>query len=166
MIQKLNFAFFVILLSAYACKKKSEGDCNLSIDNDIVTCEADDTSSSVSGFTTILYNGSSQVKSEGNFTNGVRTGFWKYYYSNGELMKEGSYTDGEADGYWNVYYENGNIQSQGHFDNCKRNGFWQYYFEEEDYAIQYSGNYEKDEKVGTWKSFNLAGAEEEIHECN
>jgi len=46
---------------------------------------------------------------EGAFKDGLRTGEWVYYYSNGQVQTAGTFIDGVKDGRWPVYKENGEV---------------------------------------------------------
>ncbi len=41
---------------------------------------------------------------EGNLTNGVYSGEWKFYYPSGVVHIEGTYTNGHETGFWKSYY--------------------------------------------------------------
>jgi len=68
-----------------------------------------------------------KIKSEGHFSNGIKNGFWKYYFNNGNVKKEGNYSNNIKDGFWKTYHDNGKVESEGHYTNNKPYGFWKYY---------------------------------------
>lgn len=50
------------------------------------------------------YNDKDVLLIDGQLTNGVQNGPWKFYYASGVLMMEGNYTDGHETGFWTSYY--------------------------------------------------------------
>ncbi len=58
--------------------------------------------------------GNGQKESEGSFVNGIRNGFWIFWYDNGQKKKEGSYQDWEEEDLWRYWDENGNESSKTH----------------------------------------------------
>ncbi|HRW96813.1 MAG TPA: hypothetical protein P5104_04725 [Bacteroidales bacterium] len=114
---------------------------------------------------------------------GVRNGPWKDFYSTGELRAEGAYKNGEKSGKWKFYHRNGNIEQTGEFDQHGRPvGKWLWYYpsgnllREENYIkgkadgmmIEYTeegdilaqGDYIDGEEEGQWK-YNLGNYSEE-----
>lgn len=76
-----------------SCKKEIDSkDCKVEASNTLF-CNTINKASTLNGFVVNYYTGSSLVESEGNYTNGVPTGFWKFYYLNGNLKYEGNYTN-------------------------------------------------------------------------
>ena len=59
---------------------------------------------------------------------GIKTGIWEEYYSNGNIGSKGSYKDGEEDGLWEWYHENGNILSKGLYVDGLKEGIWEEYY--------------------------------------
>ncbi|MBC5993044.1 toxin-antitoxin system YwqK family antitoxin [Pontibacter cellulosilyticus] len=48
------------------------------------------------------------ILSQGSYTkDGLKTGLFTIYYTNGKLRAQGNYTENEFDGTWNLYYETG-----------------------------------------------------------
>ena len=60
----------------------------------------------------VEYYISGQLKSKGNFLDGVQNGHWQFYYVNEILQSEGNYINGVQDGNWFHYYDNGKIQQK------------------------------------------------------
>ncbi len=72
-----------------------------------------------------------QVKAEGAYLNGRRTGEWITYYSvNGEKKSEGSYIHGKKQGEWRYYHSKGYMRCKGDLVNDMQEGVWIYYNEE------------------------------------
>jgi len=64
------------------------------------------------------------IKVEGSYKEGKRTGTWKYWYDNGNLNFEGSYLDDNADGKHIYYWDNGKVKEEGNYIMGKREGEW------------------------------------------
>jgi hypothetical protein len=43
---------------------------------------------------------------------GIKQGYWVYYWDNGGLYKKGSYKDGKMDGLWEFYHDNGELSNR------------------------------------------------------
>ena len=43
------------------------------------------------------------------------SGYWEWYYNNGNLSTKGNYTDGKRTGYWEMYYLNGEIMLKEYY---------------------------------------------------
>lgn len=73
-----------------------------------------------------------QLKIEGlNNMYGNREGLWVAYYEDGTKWSENFYTDGIKSGHSVTFFPNGNVR--------------------------YVGEYKNDERVGTWKFYDLEG---------
>jgi antitoxin component YwqK of YwqJK toxin-antitoxin module len=61
--------------------------------------------------------------------NGLKQGSWEEFFDNGAKKAEGNYKDNKHTGYWKFYYKNGNIEQQGLY-NAKGNaeGEWKWFF--------------------------------------
>jgi len=55
--------------------------------------------------------------------------YWEYFYSNGNLKMEGKFYWGDKTGVWKYYYENGKLESEGSWSNNKQDGLWKWYSE-------------------------------------
>lgn len=67
---------------------------------------------------------------EGNFTEGIMDGDWKYWHPNGQLCKDITYKAGKPDGSHKVFREDGTVESVQVFKDGVRNGEWISYFED------------------------------------
>jgi len=128
------------------------------------------------GQTQVALNG--QVRAEGNYDNGARSGVWTYYdavgnlqgqgtYENGMMKSgleitfhlnnqkesEGTWTNGQKDGYWVYYYKSGVKYTEGNYLHGKKTGVWREYDSSSFYALEKV--FEDGKKVG-WREFKLA----------
>ena len=86
----------------------------------------------VDGVYTEWYPGHKQVKIKGRKNKaGEKDGVWKMFTEDGYDLSIQTYKDGKRHGAVVVYHPNG--------------------------ALNYTGDYEEDERVGTWKFYNEAG---------
>jgi antitoxin component YwqK of YwqJK toxin-antitoxin module len=84
------------------------------------------------GVYTEWYPGHKQIKVKGRKNaEGKKEGVWKMFTEDGYDLSIQTYKDGKRDGAVIVYHPNG--------------------------ALHYSGDYENDERVGTWKFYNEMG---------
>ena len=103
---------------------------------------------------------------------GRRIGPWKLFHPQGDLRSEGDYIQGLKDGPWVYYFEEGRKEQQGSYREDLPNGQWQWYFtdgsmhrdeyykrgKEDGHAIEYDtlgavineGDYVDGKKSGSW----------------
>lgn len=114
------------------------------------------------------------LRSEGTYTDGIRTGAWVFYFPNGNKEQTGNYTNkGKEHGLWTWYYVDGTLRRQENYTNGLKNGDMVEYAEdgseiakgtfvdnEEDGFWIYTengyrqeGNYVYGERDGEWKHF-------------
>ena len=92
---------------------------------------------------------SGEIKAEGYYKNGIKSGCWKYYFLSGKTEQQGCFTaNGLQTGKWIWYYENGNVLREEDYSDGSRNGFFTDYFE--DGKILEQGNYVDNLKEGVW----------------
>jgi uncharacterized protein len=120
-----------------------------------------------------IYNELGNVVGQGIITDeGVRTGFWKFFYDSGELRAEGMYSNNRQNGSWIFYYRDGGKEQEGNFSNGFFDGVWTWFYKngvklkEEEYLrgkedgvfVEFNdsgdtisfGNYSEGEKNGYW----------------
>ena len=94
-----------------------------------------------------------QLKSIGEYRNGIKIGEWVWYHSNGEMEQKGRYTkSGKPDGLWKWWYENKQLQREETYVRGKEEGELVEYFEDGKLAAK--GQYEEGEEVGKWYYYN------------
>ncbi len=65
----------------------------------------------------------------GAYKNGLRDGYWEYWYSNGAKKVEGSYKNGKKEGQWNYYFPSGKIRIKANYKNNEMDGINTWYYE-------------------------------------
>lgn len=69
-----------------------------------------------------------QVKEEGDYENGRKSGMWKMYWPNGKVKSEVEYKNGRPSGKFTTYYENGQKEEEGSWKgNTYRGSFTRYH---------------------------------------
>lgn len=157
---------FLSLLSIVIISCKKNKVCSSEIPSENISCESINMGANVNGFIVNYYSGSATKESEGNYTDGVQTGFWKFYSSNGSLLKEINFENGKIKGFAKKYFENGNLEMEGNYTNCKRNGFWKFYHNDTDNLVYLEGNFENGIKSGDWKEYDNEGKLTKESKCN
>jgi len=61
---------------------------------------------------------------ETNWTDSVKNGPWRKYYSDGSLMWESTYINGKLEGDAKSYFEDGKVYKEGKFINDLMEGAW------------------------------------------
>ena len=105
---------------------------------------------------------------DGEMSNGMKVGHWRYYDSTGKVWREGSYKDGKKDGLWREYDTDGVmvkrerwsdgalVNSQGEMLNGVKVGNWRYY---DDFGyLQSWGSYKDGKKDGLWREHDTKGS--------
>lgn len=121
----------------------------------------------------VEYYDNGNIRSKGEYKNGMKTGKWEYFYYNGQLEQTGSYINDVPHGLWTTFCDNGNIIKKGSYLNGREDGEFVEYtcmgellkkisFDEGlksgDYELHINnfiekGQYIDDLKVGKWQTF-------------
>ncbi len=156
----------VVLSHVMISCKKNQNACSTEVPAVDIACESVNIGSNVNGFIVNYHPNSTIKESEGNYTNGVQVGFWKFYYQNGNLLKEVSFENGKVDGFAKKYYENGNLASEGNFESCVKHGFWKFYHNDTKNLVYLEGEYTNNEQTGEWKRYDADGKLEQQSNCD
>lgn len=89
---------------------------------------------------------------EGNFKNGVPTGTFKYYHSNGKLKSTTHFIQGTHKVYTTMFDLNEKISAEGNFIDQQKDSIWNYYNEKG--TLIKSESYNKGKKHGDWKTYS------------
>ncbi len=120
-----------------------------------------------------------QIKEQGRYDNGKKTGTWKAYYEDGTPKSETAYSDDVFHGSYKRWHENGQMEIEGQYEHGKTTGTWKEYYEnatpksESTYSddvfhgvykgwygnggMKIRGQYEQGDKQGTWTEYDLSG---------
>lgn len=94
------------------------------------------------------------AKEHGAFANGVKTGRWWYWDSDGELTQEGDYEEDEQSGYW-LIYKDGRVIEEGPMKAGGRHGVWVSY--DDATTLPQEGTWENGERAGVWIEYDAEG---------
>ncbi len=99
------------------------------------------------------------IKIDGQYSNGKKTGEWKYYGKNRELLKEGSYKDDLKNGFWRYFYGAGSkefkmVQENGYYELGERVGVWEQSLEFGKVIRSYNYDNGTEEKVEIRVNYN------------
>ena len=67
----------------------------------------------------IAHHDNGNVKEEGAYHGGKKTGTWTFYWKSGAKQVEGSYLKDKPHGVWRFYDEKGRLMAQGKYKNGK-----------------------------------------------
>jgi antitoxin component YwqK of YwqJK toxin-antitoxin module len=73
--------------------------------------------------------GPKSLVEEGKYENGLKTGIWKHYFSNGVLQNRLTFVDNRPNGYAIMYHENGKIYEEGIWKNNRWVGNYKLYYD-------------------------------------
>ncbi|PKP19882.1 MAG: hypothetical protein CVU05_10300 [Bacteroidetes bacterium HGW-Bacteroidetes-21] len=65
----------------------------------------------------------------GEYTNGLRDGYWEFWYSNGNKKVEGSYNQGLKSGDWTYWYSDGIVRMKATYIDDQMDGMNMWYYE-------------------------------------
>ena len=81
------------------------------------------------GLYTQYYRGG-QKYMEGQYSEGVHTGQWHFWHSNGQICKSVAFKKGRPDGEWEVFRSDGTNQAKKSYQDGKRHGRWVVFYED------------------------------------
>ena len=103
------------------------------------------------GQTQIILNG--QVRAEGRYENGSRSGIWTYFDVAGSVQGQGTYENGKMkSGLEITYHFNNQKNSEGTWTNEQKDGYWVYYFKSG--TKREEGHYLHGKKTGVWREYD------------
>lgn len=106
-------------------------------------------------------NGFLQSKTHYN-EEGQANGYCENYTLQGNIKSRGNYKNGLMDGVWEHYRIDGPLRSVGNFKNNKQNGYFKFYHENG--KLELEGTYVEDREEGKWITYNKNGSVIEIRE--
>jgi len=75
----------------------------------------------------VKYHWNGNIAEEMEFENGIKSGYWKQYYTDGSPSLEGSFTLGKRDGVFITWHTNGEKEIAGRYTSDLRTGKWLFY---------------------------------------
>ncbi len=61
---------------------------------------------------------------EGNVRDGKATGYWEYFFPNGNREEAGTFKNGQRHGVWKLWHDNGKLAAQGSYREGREHGIW------------------------------------------
>ena len=71
-----------------------------------------------------FYEGTKNVKYQGEFKNDIPVGKFIFFYENGKVKAKNTYQNNGKDSYVSMYHENGKLMSMGKYVNEKKDSVW------------------------------------------
>lgn len=142
---KLKIFIFLLLVAGSMHAQKRD---SIKISNNLVLYGSEDISIDDSSFT-------DDKSGKGGFENGVRSGEWKFYYTDKKLWKTGVFKKGKEEGEWKIYYRNGNLREITYYSNGIENGENTYY--NENGKVRFKSHYENGMIEGKRTEFYESG---------
>lgn len=97
----------------------------------------------------ILYYDSGKILGVGEFKNGKKIGYWKFYFENGLVESEGNYTqNGKQDGIWKEYFSHGGLSEEVNYYEGLYDGKFTAY--DDSGLVVVEGNFKEDYEEGEW----------------
>lgn len=173
--QNIRILIFAILLSCIACndqispEKSSQAQSNTTTAQSDTPKQASDPIKSISslnhptdsirinqykdnqkdGFWRTKFN-NGQIKSEGNYTLGLKEGLHKKWEDSGVLVLEGFYKNGKANGLMKWFHEQGHLAGSGNMRDGIRIGPWKI-CDVENTGFCIDANFKNGKRSGIWK---------------
>lgn len=100
-------------------------------------------------------NGKIEAQLTERLENGKYTldGPFTAYYSTGTVRQLGQYSNGVRSGMWRFNHPNGNTESEGEFRNDKKYGPWVYFYETQE--RESCGEFVEGKREGEWRSWHI-----------
>lgn len=117
--------------------------------------EPDDRLHKVRTRSTRYENGKVEAEWTERLENGkyVVDGPYTAYYSTGTARQIGQYSNGFRSGMWKFNHPNGNTEFEGEFRNNKKHGHWVYYFDTQE--RESCGEFVEGKREGEWRSWHI-----------
>lgn len=87
--------------------------------------------------------------------NGLKQGFWVFYFDDNTKKEEGTYTNNKKEGIWKAYYPTGNIKHEITYLKNRPNGYAKFYYENG--VISEEGIWKINKWVGSYKMYHKNG---------
>ncbi|NNJ54819.1 MAG: hypothetical protein HKP14_01730 [Bacteroidia bacterium] len=80
------------------------------------------------------------LKEQGQYNNGLKTGDWKQYNSVGSITSTATFVDDKKDGQWMVWDDAGNKRFEMYYSNGKKVGVWKMWDDKGEMTTKDFGN--------------------------
>jgi antitoxin component YwqK of YwqJK toxin-antitoxin module len=92
-----------------------------------------------------------QLSMKGSYIDNKKEGIWEEYDEYDDSIQKGPYKNGKKDGKWVFYYMNGNIENEGSFKDDLKDGIWEWYYSNG--KLYSKGSFKDDLKDGIWEEY-------------
>ncbi|RZL51012.1 MAG: TonB family protein [Pedobacter sp.] len=82
-----------------------------------------------------LFYEKGNVKEQGSYNKGHKSGEWKYYYPNKQLFEKVNYLYGKLNGDYQSYWDDGNLKKEGTYILDKKAGNWKMFYRDKKPAL-------------------------------
>lgn len=103
----------------------------------------------------VVFSGTSQIKEEFTYKNGILHGKATTWYKNGQIRRRGSYNMGQISGKWEFWDEKGHKTVEACYKNDSLNGIYVSLYANG--KIREKGQFEDNKRTGKWLYYNESG---------
>lgn len=96
-----------------------------------------------------FYDDTDQLRIEGSYADGLKTGLWTEYYPDGQKKSQFQYVDGVKHGPAKAWFANGQLEHNGEWERGKKTGNWTEWYESGAYKQTY--RYEDGKEHGPYE---------------
>ncbi|TKC12486.1 TonB family protein [Pedobacter polaris] len=75
------------------------------------------------------------IKEEGHYNRGYKSGEWNYYYPNKQLYEKVNYLWGKLNSDYKSYWDDGNLKKEGTYNQGKKTGNWKMFYRDKKPAL-------------------------------
>ena len=103
----------------------------------------------------------STLLSDGYYKNGLKDGYWKFYYPDGTMKAQGRYHKNYKSGWWISYDEQGEISEEANYSKGEISGYFKRYING---VLSEEGEKFDKKRKGVWKFYDAKGQQKYINE--
>ncbi|MBI3520369.1 MAG: hypothetical protein HY062_13585 [Bacteroidetes bacterium] len=107
------------------------------------------------------YSADSVLLSDGKFRNGLKDGYWKFYFGNGNLKEQGYFQDNTKSGWWQSYDLNNKLLEEASYSRDEISGYVKRYLNG---ILSEEGKQFNGRRRGAWKFYDSEGNIKKITE--
>lgn len=120
-----SISLILLFISLVACSQKSNESKAQELENKATSAQT--TNEKFADGPYKEYHKTGEIKIVGTYKNGLRSGLWSSWFTNGNLQSEVEYKQGKEYGEYQVFYEEGQLKIKGQYNEGKEIGIWVFY---------------------------------------